>query len=166
MRCRQVQKYLHAYHDAELPAGVCEAVAGHLRTCAGCRQALTRLEQLADLLHTARASPVPPGFADRVLARARSLAEAAPQGLGARRTFFGSWIAAPTAVRAAAAIVVGIGLAGGTVMGWQTGRRTAAPPAADDPVVVYNLDYLGGTPEGSLPGAYLTLVASSPVPGE
>jgi len=57
------------------------------------------------------------------------------------------------------------------LMGWQTGSRQSskvadAAPALDDPVVVFNLDYLGGDPNGSLPQAYLMLVSDSNRPGE
>jgi hypothetical protein len=54
-------------------------------------------------------------------------------------------------------------------MGWQTGRRSSAVAAEnvpDDPVVVYRLDWLAGTPEGSLPDAYLALVSPPPGSGE
>ena len=45
-------------------------------------------------------------------------------------------------------------------------RLGHAAPAFDDPVVVFNLDYLGGDPNGSLPQAYLMLVSDSNRPGE
>ena len=54
-------------------------------------------------------------------------------------------------------------------MGWQTaGKQAAKAPgrAGDDPLAVFNLDYLGGDPDGSLPRAYLTLVAADNRPGE
>ena len=167
MRCHRVRKHLHAYHDAELSASVYEAIAGHLRACPACRQALARLEQLADLLHATPARPVPEGFADRVLSQARRRAAAPQSRARARWAAFEWWTSLSVPVRVAAAIVAALGLSAGVVMGWQTGRRFPSPPVAaisapDDPIAVYNLDYLCGTPDGSLPDAYLTLVSLPP----
>ena len=64
-------------------------------------------------------------------------------------------------MRAAAAAVLLIGLAAGTLMGWQTSQRAATSQTmAADPVATYGLDYLADAPEGSLAGVYLSLASS------
>jgi hypothetical protein len=66
-------------------------------------------------------------------------------------------------MHAAAAAVLIVGLSVGVVLGW-----TSAPPAARaetaaevDPVDVYQIDYLGEAPSGSLADSYLTLVSAT-----
>jgi anti-sigma factor RsiW len=160
MRCDLIQEQLDAYWDDEVSAAARQEIERHLRICTVCRLLLDRKQRLANLLAEALIPPVPDSFVERVLSKATSTT-AQPAAKPSR------WLqAAPALRRLAAAIVLAAGVTAGARMGWQT-RQPGSPPAKtadtgrDNPVAVYNLDYLGSTPDGSLPKAYLTLVASN-----
>jgi anti-sigma factor RsiW len=171
VRCATVRDSLNAFVDAELPAELSEEMATHLQCCQSCRQLWTRLRQLGAIIQAAPASSLPDGFAGRVLSQARQRVTSPLPTRRASFPFLLRWQSVPLIQRAAAAAVLVIGLSSGVLMGWQTGSNQAATgrdaaPAFDDPVVVFNLDYLGGDPNGSLPQAYLMLVSDSHRPGE
>jgi hypothetical protein len=69
-------------------------------------------------------------------------------------------------MRIAAAVVLVIGLSAGAAMGRFVARTTAAQlterPPSNDPATVYKLDYLSGTPDDSIAGAYLLVTAANP----
>jgi len=75
-------------------------------------------------------------------------------------------------MQAAAAGVLILGLAVGSLMGRGTWQRPAPPSSAirqgteDDPLTLYNLDYLTDTPRGSLALVYLTLASTKSGQGE
>jgi anti-sigma factor RsiW len=162
---------LNAYLDGELAPGAAETLAGHLRSCPACRQALERLQQLDGLLSHLPVPGVPEGFAERVLVRARrQVADRRPVPRTSRNPFRG-WAAGSVLGRAAAAAVLVLGLTAGTYLGEQAGRRASGQDlaritSAGDPVALYNLDHLSGTPGGSLTQAYLTLVSAPRGAGE
>ncbi len=182
MRCDRVQEKLNAFWDGELPvarsgdrATTClrEEIENHLQDCLACRQEWVRLQKLADILSDAFVPAVPEGFAGRVLERARQRVAEPRVATAIAWNPLRWWAALPVSGRVAAAAVLVIGVAAGTLMGWQTGRRPSpavvvetVPQQGDDPVAIYNLDYLGSAPDGSLPKAYLTLVAAPREPGE
>ncbi len=171
MRCDRVREKLNAICDGELPVHLREDIENHLQDCLACRQELARLQKLADLLSDAFVPPLPEGFAGRVLFRARQRVAAARSAAPIPWNPLQWWAWSPVGKGVAAAAVLAVGLAAGAVMGWQTGREAspqtlAGGLAQDDPVAVYNLDYLGSAPDGSLPKAYLTLVAAPTEPGE
>jgi hypothetical protein len=69
-------------------------------------------------------------------------------------------------MRAAAAVVLVLGLALGILMGrgvWSgpgpTTPATASANSASDPLAAYNVDYLADTPSGSLAESYLSLTS-------
>jgi anti-sigma factor RsiW len=162
MRCGTVQRKLDAYAAEELTPSLRRKMEAHLEACPACRRELARLRELATLLADAPAPPpVPDGFAERLMAKApRRLAErqAAPRPAWHPLRW---WAEAPAMMRAAAAAVLLIGLAAGTLMGWQTSQRAATSQTmAADPVATYGLDYLADAPEGSLAGVYLSLASS------
>ena len=170
MRCSKVRDNLNAFLDAELPAELGDEMATHLQCCPSCRQLSTRLRQLGAIIQAAQAPALPDGFAGRVLSQARQRGWSPPPARRASFPLIRRWKSIPLMQRAAAAAVLVIGLSTGVLMGWQTGSQQSArgrdaAPALDDPVVVFNLDYLGGDPDGSLPQAYLMLVDSNR-PGE
>lgn|GEM_PF-754328 len=171
MRCAKVRDSLNAFVDAELPAELSEEMATHLQCCQSCRQLWTRLRQLGAIIQAAPVPLLPDGFAGRVLSQARQRVVSPPPARRASFPLVVRWQSIPLIQRAAAAAVLVIGLSSGVLMGWQTGSTQSATgrdtaPAFDDPVVVFNLDYLGGDPNGSLPQAYLMLVSDSNRPGE
>jgi len=59
LACTAVLRQLQAYHDDELHVADQIAVATHLDGCANCREALTALEGLGDLLRAAAPGRVP-----------------------------------------------------------------------------------------------------------
>jgi anti-sigma factor RsiW len=171
VRCAQVRDNLNRFLDAELPAELSEEMATHLQCCPTCRQLWARLRQLGAIVQAAPAPALPGGFARRVLSQARQRVASPPPLRRASFSLMRRWKSIPLMQRAAAAAVLVIGLSTGVLMGWQTGSRQSsrvadASPAPDDPVAVFNLDYLGGDPNGSLPQAYLMLVSDSNRPGE
>jgi anti-sigma factor RsiW len=171
VRCTSVRKNLSAYLDAQLSSAISAEMGTHLQCCAACRLAWLRLRQIGDLLRNVAAPPVPDGFVHRVLSQARRRVVCPPPAARASFDLVGYWRSVPLVQRAAAAAVLIVGLSTGLAMGWQTtGTQTANSSTAvrvtDDPLAVFNLDYLGGDPNGSLPRAYLTLVASDNRPGE
>ena len=159
MRCSRVREKLDAYVTDDLPPKVRDGDAKHLQTCEDCQAALERLRRLGSVLRESQAPGVPEGLAGRIMASARrqSSGQSSPMARPRWRISF----SIPMGVAAAAMLVAGI------VMGVLMGRGAYAPvsgsvanraPAAD-PVAVYNLDYLGEAPNGSLAQAYLALVS-------
>jgi anti-sigma factor RsiW len=168
--CDQVRSGLNAFCDGELPPTNRDRVQAHLRICAECRQMLARLERLAELLDRTAPSPVPENLTQRILSRA-CLQMANRAAIGKPSVHTRSWWKTLSAHQwAAAAAVLVMGLSAGTWMGWQTAKRRPADvafrPPAEVPEAVSNLDYLGGTPHGSLPKAYLVLVDAPARRGE
>jgi hypothetical protein len=139
-------------------------LASHLQTCPSCRQALARARLLVELLQADPLPAVPQGFAERLVAQAR-LSGAIQSPARTSRPLRRWWTSVPTGQRVAAAALLILGLSAGMLMGWQTGQRKesqsqARSSAPEDSVTVFNLDYLGSTPEESLPQTYLTLVSA------
>jgi anti-sigma factor RsiW len=159
--CDEISKRLHAYLDAELSADQSAAVETHILACRSCRDAIAKRQRLGTLVQGASLAPLPEGFADRVLLRAQ---QPASRSHASRRTIWNSfkwWTRLPMPGRVAAAAVVLAAIAAGSVMGWQTAKASVPSPPVESPVALYNLDYLGSRPVGSLPQAYLTLVSTS-----
>ena len=68
----------------------------------------------------------------------------------------------PAAVAAGVIVALGVGILIGRDM-WRVQEPQEAQPAqvaGTDPVRLYRLDYLGDTPEGSMTGAYVSLVST------
>jgi anti-sigma factor RsiW len=123
---QELMRLLHG----ELPPEEARALRERLRRepdLAGVHQ---RLEATWNGLEPPPASPVPPGFSGRVLARARSL-PAPARGL--------SWSAAPVWVRAAAAaaLVAGAALGIGVGESWLPDETAADSPSST--ISVYSL---------------------------
>lgn len=68
MKCNEVQEYLSAWLDGEVPEGLRQPLAEHLAGCPACRAELAVLEGLDAALAELEV-PVPPGLADRVRRR-------------------------------------------------------------------------------------------------
>ena len=171
MRCEQVQEGLHAYLDGELRPRARARIETHVESCRNCRRALAAARQLAALLEETPAPPVPEGFAGRVMAQARERAA------GDRRLFRPSWnpflwwTSMSVPMRAAAAVVLIVGLAAGILMARETWQAPAAKSVASrtaptDPVAIYGLDYLTECPDTSLTDVYLGLASAQNGRGE
>jgi len=162
MRCKHVTRRLDAYAAGEVPAEERSRIEAHLATCESCRQALTNLERMGDLFNRASLPPVPDGLAERVMALART--RAASPARATSLWSFAAWRQALSIpMRAAAAVMLVLGLALGILMGrgvWSgPGPTTGTANSASDPLAAYNVDYLTDTPSGSLAESYLSLTS-------
>jgi anti-sigma factor RsiW len=70
MECHEAQEQLSAWLDDELAEAAGAALAAHLERCEACRRAWLQLKVLESALDNL-AAPVPPGLAEKVLARMR-----------------------------------------------------------------------------------------------
>jgi predicted anti-sigma-YlaC factor YlaD len=71
MECQEVRKQLSAWMDAELDEVAGAALAAHLDSCEACRREWRQLKGLESALGYLSA-PVPPGLAEKVLARVKT----------------------------------------------------------------------------------------------
>jgi anti-sigma factor RsiW len=160
MKCTRFQKLSSAYLDDQAPRDLRARMESHLGTCDSCRRALESARALSALLRAQSAPPVPDGFAQRVLARARSQRLSAPSRLGVRDLVH-RMLDSLRPVSAATAAVLAMGLILGALMGHDLGRIRSSSRSphvsAGDPLEGYDLDYLSEAPRGSLPHTVLTL---------
>jgi anti-sigma factor RsiW len=134
MECQEVCEQLSAWLDNELDAAASKAMAAHLDRCEACQRQWRKLRALEAALGEL-AAPVPPGLAEKVLARVNP-----PR----RRQWLQS-------VALAACLVLGIAL-GGTMA-----SRFYAPATPTGTVSeTASLDVFQDFPQGSLG----TIVAS------
>jgi anti-sigma factor RsiW len=164
MNCLELREHVNAFIDGELPPLQTEEIEAHLGTCAPCRQAFARLQQLGSLLQEPSVPVVPENLAERVLGQARKRTERSRTAADMAWKPFPWKGSTSLPMRVAAAAVLLVGLSAGVLMGRQVGRRTAGASEqkgfrSTDAASVYSLDYLGGNPRGSLPEGYLKLVA-------
>jgi predicted anti-sigma-YlaC factor YlaD len=128
MECQEVRQLLSAWLDNELDAAASKAVAAHLDKCKACRRHWCKLRTLEAALGDLTV-PVPPGLAEKVLARTKP-----PQ----RRHWWQS-------VALAACLVLGIAL-GGTMA-----RSFYAPTTSGQiEAETASLDVFQDFPQGSL----------------
>ena len=165
MTCQDVRKMLNAFVDHELPAAKHERVTAHLAQCEACRETAARLETMAVLIGEARGPELPEGLSRRILVQARARLSEQPSRAAA---FFRWWNAEPSLVRAAGVAAVCAGLLLGLLLGadlWaeKNGSEMVVNTAVADPVAIYQLNYFGGAPSGSLEQAFL---GPPPAPGE
>jgi len=131
----------------ELPAGEARALRERMRSEPELAAAYARLERTWNGLELPPASPVPPGFSGRIMARVRS---EKPSGSL-------SWAAAPGWVRAAAAAA----LLAGAGLGIGVGRTWSVTPASETPAKVETATAdlsSSGTEDLSLAAGYWSLV--------
>jgi anti-sigma factor RsiW len=166
MQCRRAQGLIDMYAGEEIPTAHRAALEAHLAACSACREHQARLEKLLALLR--RIPPLPPvpeGFNDRLLARARQRREMPPRVPAVRPRLRDWWdfLRAPQTAGAVGAIAAGLLL--GVLMGQQASREwstatVAAPEALPvDLLGGHGLDLLSGSPRGSFTDAYLSLTS-------
>lgn len=161
MHCDEVQKLLEPYALGQLAPEERRPVDLHLAGCEDCRSSKARLESLVRLLRRETLPAPPEGMPERVLDRARQRLR--PTVVEPwRPSLLRWWPAASVPLRAAAVLLLGLGLLAGGFMGRDVGvrgeshgdaRRARAHAAAE-----YHLDCLSEAPSGSLAGAYLRLL--------
>lgn len=160
MKCTRFRGLCGAYLDDQAPRDLRARMESHLGSCDACRRALESARALSALLRAQSAPPVPDGFAQRVMARARAQQSSVPSRLGVRDLVH-RMLNSLRPVTAATAAVLATGLILGALMGHDLGRirsSSRAPRAsAGDPLEGYDLDYLSEAPRGSLSHTVLTL---------
>jgi anti-sigma factor RsiW len=144
----ELMRLLHG----ELPAGQARALRARVFREPELAAAYRRLEKTWQGLSLPPASPVPPGFAARVMAGVRGRS-----GSGAF-----SWSAAPGWLRAAAAAA----LVAGTVLGINVGRSWPAPGEDAGPNAEPAPTFLALTAETSLADGYWSLVEDAAADAE
>ena len=161
MNCARSRASLSAYMDGVLPERRRDDLQRHLAVCPVCSAELTRLERLTRALQSIPVPEVPEDLAQRVHAEAVMI-------MSARRPRWWDRIGVALLhpvidvipARAAAAILLILGLAGGSFLGWQVSRPTRPSSAAiqeETAESIYGLDVFDGAPAGSIEGAYGTL---------
>ena len=164
MNCRKVRQKLNAYMDGELPSKKREDVRTHLDECTSCAQAFGRLQKLGLTLKGVSIPNVPEDLTLKVLAQARERLLSSRRKSFLNRLWPNWWAAEAPVMRAAAALMLIMGLAIGSALGWHINKRsknlTSFRSAYDmDLEAYYNLDFLGGTPLGSIEQVCLTIVS-------
>lgn len=160
MHCENVQQQLNRFAAGDLPVADRQTVQAHLAECAACRAKLAELDALAGVVASTPTPPIPSGFASCVIAAARQRQQAQPITAW---NLLRWWRLTSAPMHAAAAAVLIVGLSVGVVLGWTSAPSAAQAEAAAevDPVDVYQIDYLGEAPSGSLADSYLTLVSAT-----
>ena len=160
MHCENVQQQLNRFAAGDLPVADRQTVQAHLAECAACRAKLAEFDAVAGVVASTPTPPIPSGFTSRVMAAARQRQEAQPV---AAWNLLRWWRLTSAPMHAAAAAILIVGLSVGVVLGWTFAPSAArAETAAQvDPVDVYQIDYLGEAPSGSLADSYLTLVSAT-----
>jgi len=160
MNCQDIQSKLADYIDGRLSGIEWSQLRTHLMSCVSCRSELAKLDPLAFLLLQTDPPPVPPDLTSRILAAARD------RNCREQTSSWGPlswWRLAPASMQAAAVGVLVVGLSLGFVLG-KSSATSAAPEATidsqPDPLEVYQLDYFGEAPSGSLADGYLALISA------
>ncbi len=159
MNCEHIRAKLVAYAEGQLPANDRKWVAAHVRQCAACRRALSRIDVLTAVFIDAESRPAPEGLAARIVAKARNRHHSTVTRKWAP---LGWWWESAAAMRIAAAAVFAVGLAAGLMMGQMAAPEAPSRPNESAALRENVLDGyargLLGEPEESLPNAYFTHV--------
>jgi anti-sigma factor RsiW len=162
MYCEKVRLKIDAYLSGTLSPRDRFSIEEHLKACDGCQRTVESTRRLVILGQTSPAPPVPEGFAPRLQMLARQ--RIAHPTLATPNWSLAAWLRTVSIpMRAAAAVVLVIGLTTGVLMGRNTWQAPTTPPAPTiahpDPLAQYNVDYLTEAPDGSLAQSYLALVS-------
>lgn len=161
--CEDVKSALDAYLDGELDAARTRDIERHLESCSDCRTVIQRRTQLKHVLLNLAVPPVPEDLAGRIVAQAASGMRVGPQGeirIRSDRTHPSRSRTIGSLRSIAAAALVVVGLAMGSVMSRQTWRDSDSiaisntTQSADDSNIAYG--FTNGT-DVSLVNAYYSL---------
>lgn len=166
MNCQDIQSKLADYIDGRLSGIERSQLRTHLVSCVSCRSELAKLDPFALLLLQTDPPPVPPDLTSRILAAARD------RNCREQTSSWNPlswWRLAPVSMQAAAVGILVVGLGLGFALGKSTAESVTAGatigPQAD-PLEVYQLDYFGDAPSGSLADAYLVLITTGSQGGQ
>jgi anti-sigma factor RsiW len=157
--CKTHRARLGAYLDGELADSRRQECEGHLAGCPACRAVLDELKELAPVLRTLGAPPVPDGLSARILAtacdRQRSLLPAVVRAwIDEMRAI--SWLdGSLTAASLCAVIVIG------GFMGWTSHAPGEAAEMAAYEARPEIFDTFGALPGASIEAATLDLLTDS-----
>lgn len=162
MRCEKAHDKFAGYLTGELSEEENSQFEHHLRSCAACRQGLDRARELRIALRARTTPPLPKGFRSRLMQKARRQTQVG-NGPEANPDPFYRSPSTPTGRRVviAAGILIAIGV--GILVGSDLWNRTQSRRIQTDLVAEtrdYGLDYMGGTPENSVTGAYVRLTSN------
>jgi len=160
MRCRDTQNRLVSYADGQLSQSERDQVQDHLRECQSCRTILGELDHVAAVLLQADSPAVPSDLTTRIMAAARDHMYREPSTSWNPLSWW-RLTAAPMQAATVGVLIIGLGL--GFVLGSSAAspKQVATTSSQADPLDIYQLDYLGEAPSGSLADSYLTLIAAT-----
>lgn len=152
MQCSNFQRKISDYIGKRLPEREAGGFLDHASLCPECRRLLEEEERLTTLLNSVPATPLPAGLESRILAalprRARHVSMTPPLW----------WTTASRGFRAAAVVVLMVGLTLGALLG--RGLNQASSAGDVNAVTYYGLDQFSEAPDGTLAAAYLSLVTA------
>jgi len=166
MRCRYVKQKLDRYIQGDLPGSISDKIQLHLHKCNNCAHTLSRINKLDGIFENTPLPPVPEDFSERLMQRARQM-QCLQQVPGPVVVRLWEWFGRTSLKKSVAAAVLVVGLAIGTLMGWDTWQSPDVQSVGDsrmaqvEPTAIYNLDYLTSAPKGSPTDAYLMLVSAT-----
>jgi anti-sigma factor RsiW len=161
--CDKIRNELDAFAGRELSEKRKAVVEEHLRSCEECRRELAKLERLAAILHADSIPEVPANLAARIAAHGKSqLAQSKRAHLP--RIYW--WDAMPALTRAAAVLVMLVGLGAGAWLGLKVAANSHAQIAVvaseeADIAASTHADYLSDSPSGSTANVYMALANST-----
>jgi anti-sigma factor RsiW len=157
MKCSEFRKSMNRYADKELPELSLASMQQHSAECSACRSRLKEIHRLSAILAADLTPDVPPGFAESVMRKARSVTRVRPAPFLWFRPAWWDAMTQPVRVAATALLVLGLGL--GAYMGWDISqtRKLSVEVVKLDPSTQYGLDFFEAAPAGSLEQVYLDL---------
>ncbi len=158
MYCVDIQSRFGDFIAGQLARHEREQVLAHLQECEACRTTLGNVDRLAAILSQTECPPVPSRLTARIMAAA---GKRRSESVTADWNPLKWWRGATAPMQAAATITMIIGLGLGCILGWTStsSPSSAATGAKSEPLDIYQLDFLGDLPSGSLAGSYLALIA-------
>lgn len=132
IRCWSVKNILDLYLDGRLCAGAAARVAGHLETCAACREAVSELGGVPTLLKAEEKVSVPEGLEAAIIARLAAEAGAADEDESLGAGLAGLWEYWRLSPAQAAAIVYLVVLAGSHALPGTVSQAWASDDAASE----------------------------------
>ncbi len=161
MRCKYVKQKLDRYIQGDLSKRDSNEIKRHLSKCRDCSDALYRLRKLEGVFKDTPIPPVPEGFTDCLMQRARRRQDSQklPEPTVIR---LWEWFGKADLRKAAVAAAVIIGLSIGLLMGLQTSQQSYKTQVVASSTLVdaYHFDYLTEAPENSLSGVYIQMISS------
>jgi anti-sigma factor RsiW len=158
MRCKKVLSHLNAYADHELSDSLSREIDDHLRDCGTCRIQFERILRVGDSINALGVLPVPDGFADRVMAEARSRVLRSAE----KKSFFTfNWLSELSIpVRLAACTTVLLAFFLGMTMSREISLAGSRQATASREAGMEGFEWFSPAPPESIEHAYMILASS------